>query len=263
MLSPPRRVDEGLAVALRAGQSGRREPPHRQTGLLGRRAPARRASRRAEASRTTPPLPTRSGPSSNWGLTIASSSPSSSRQRATAGSTLASEMNETSTVARRGENGSWRGRGPRVDALDHRHPLVVAKPPVELAVRDVERDHPRRAALEQAVGEAAGGGADVEAVAGRRRRSRARRARSPSFSPPRETYRGGSMTTRSASGAISWLGLLAIGPSCPMRTRPARTDSAALVREPASPRSASRASIRRFGMRGRYRCDPKTARSRG
>ena len=72
-----------------------------------------------------------------------------------------------------------------------------------------------------------------------------------SFSPPRETYRGGSLTSSSASSATSWLGFSASGPSRPIRTRPARTDSAALVREPASPRSASRVSIRRFGMRAR------------
>ena len=43
-----------------------------------------------------------------------------------------------------------------------------AQPRVELAVADVERDHPRRAALQQAVGEAAGRGAEVETVASRR-----------------------------------------------------------------------------------------------
>ena len=55
-----------------------------------------------------------------------------------------------------------------VAALDHLDPRVVAQAPVELAAGDVERDHPRRAALEQAVGEAAGRSADVEAVAARR-----------------------------------------------------------------------------------------------
>ena len=42
---------------------------------------------------------------------------------------------------------------------------IVAKTPVELPVGDVERDHPVGAALQQAVGEPAGRGADVEAGA--------------------------------------------------------------------------------------------------
>jgi hypothetical protein len=42
---------------------------------------------------------------------------------------------------------------------------VVAKRPVDLPVTDVERDDARRAAFEQDVGEAAGGGADVERLA--------------------------------------------------------------------------------------------------
>ena len=41
---------------------------------------------------------------------------------------------------------------------------VLAQAPVELPVTDVDRDHHRRSALEQAVGEAAGRGADVEAA---------------------------------------------------------------------------------------------------
>ena len=39
----------------------------------------------------------------------------------------------------------------------------------------------------------------------------------------------------SAVSATSWLGLSASGPSAPIRTRPARTDSAALVRERRDP----------------------------
>ena len=52
-----------------------------------------------------------------------------------------------------------------VEALDHGHPRVFAQAHVDLAVGDVDRGDPRRAALQQAVGEAAGRGADVEAVA--------------------------------------------------------------------------------------------------
>ena len=42
------------------------------------------------------------------------------------------------------------------------HPRILAQPPVELAVGDVERDHVHGAALEQTVGEATGRGADIE-----------------------------------------------------------------------------------------------------
>ena len=75
----------------------------------------------------------------------------------------------------------------RVHALDHRHARVVADLPVKLPVGHVERDHARGAALEQAVGEAAGGGADVErqlAPPGSRPSASSAFA---SFTPPRET----------------------------------------------------------------------------
>ncbi len=54
-----------------------------------------------------------------------------------------------------------------VGALDHGHALVLAQAVVELAVGDVERDHVGGAALEQAVGEAAGGRADVQRATAR------------------------------------------------------------------------------------------------
>ena len=52
-----------------------------------------------------------------------------------------------------------------VRALEHGHARVGAQPLVELAAADVERDHTRRAPLEEDVREAAGRGADVERVA--------------------------------------------------------------------------------------------------
>ena len=72
-----------------------------------------------------------------------------------------------------------------------------------------------------------------------------------SLIPPRETNGGSATMISSAVSATSWLGLSASGPSAPIRTRPARTDSAALVRDGAIPRSASRASIRCRLMRRR------------
>src|SRR5579864_3214651 len=53
----------------------------------------------------------------------------------------------------------------RVHAFADHHAWVVAQLPIELAVANVDRPHARRAALEQAIGEAAGGGADVETSA--------------------------------------------------------------------------------------------------
>src|SRR5581483_7762356 len=56
----------------------------------------------------------------------------------------------------------------RVRLLEDDDALVGAQPLVQLMAADVERDHARRAALEEDVGEAAGRGADVEAVEARR-----------------------------------------------------------------------------------------------
>ena len=51
----------------------------------------------------------------------------------------------------------------RVHAFVHDHARIVAQFPVELAGADVDGVHARGAALQQAIGEAAGRGADVEA----------------------------------------------------------------------------------------------------
>ena len=56
----------------------------------------------------------------------------------------------------------------RVEALEHGHPRVVAQAPVELAAADIDGDHRARAAAQQAVAEASGRGADVDAVESRR-----------------------------------------------------------------------------------------------
>ena len=52
-----------------------------------------------------------------------------------------------------------------VEALDHSHARVLAKPQIELAEGDVDRRDPGGPALQEAVGEAARRGADVKAVA--------------------------------------------------------------------------------------------------
>ena len=154
------------------GRPGRGEAARPRGRSLGRgRATSTQRPRGARRRRTTPPA---DPPAAELELRLdhARASRRPARGSATsAGSTLASEMNETSTVTRLGANGRSPGSSSRAltrsMTLDAR---VVAKAPVELAVADVERDHPRGAALQQAVGEAAGGSADVEAVAARRRR---------------------------------------------------------------------------------------------
>ena len=76
---------------------------------------------------------------------------------------------------------------PRVDALAHDDARIVAQPPIELPVADVERDDARRAALEQHVGEA-----PVEAPMSSARRPATSRPKESSarasLTPPRLTY---------------------------------------------------------------------------
>ena len=60
-----------------------------------------------------------------------------------------------------------RGERAGVDPLDHGHARILAHAQVDLAVGDVERGHARGAALQQAVGEATGRCARVEAFASR------------------------------------------------------------------------------------------------
>src|SRR5690625_581750 len=64
------------------------------------RATPTTASSRSAGSRTTPPLPTRSRPTSNWGLIIGSRSPPGRAQRARAGRTSLREMNDRSPTTR-------------------------------------------------------------------------------------------------------------------------------------------------------------------
>ena len=125
------------------GSAGGREAEHRGAQLA--RAGGHRADGVAprSGSRTTPPRPTRSRPASNCGLTIASAVEALGAAHAsTAGSTLRSEMKETSIDDQVGRVGQLRRlERAGVDALDHGHARVLAQRPVELAVGDVERDH--------------------------------------------------------------------------------------------------------------------------
>ena len=80
-----------------------------------------------------------------------------------------------------------------VGALEHRDPRVGAQRPRELTTPDVDREHRRRAGLEQAVGEPAGRRAEIEGPRARHRR-------------PRSVERGGELlaATRHEAGRVPW-----------------------------------------------------------
>ena len=87
-------------------------------------------------------MPTRSRPTSNCGLTSARQSNAGAAAASTAGSTFASEMNDTSADDQVRPVGQLAGiERAGVAALDHRDPRVLADAPVELAVGHVERGH--------------------------------------------------------------------------------------------------------------------------
>ena len=83
---------------------------------------------------------------------------------ASAGKISVTEMKLTSQTARAIGSGNWsRVEVARVHLLLDDHARIVAQFPIELAGADIDGVDARRAALQQAIGEAAGGGADVEA----------------------------------------------------------------------------------------------------
>ena len=104
-------------------RAGRHRPGAPAARGRGRRPPSATASARSAGSRTTPPLPTRSLPTSNCGLTISTRSPSArrhadQRRRAPA----RGEMNDRSPTTRSTgppislggrARGRWCGRAPR------------------------------------------------------------------------------------------------------------------------------------------------------
>ena len=74
-------------------------------------------------------------------------------------------MNDRSAVTNEGcVRETFAGQPPGVGALEHGDARVLAQPPVQLPVADVDGDHARGAALQQAVDEAAGGAAQVDRV---------------------------------------------------------------------------------------------------
>ena len=161
---------EEFHVARRAGQRAaarRRRPASRARRPRRRRATT--ASARSAGSRTTPPAPSRSRPTSNCGLTIGSRSPSGAVQAASAGST--SRQRDERQVGD-GELGRpadrLRRERPDVRPVEHRAPArrcAATRP----AGRSRRRPRPPRAAprAQQHVGEAAGRRAGVQAAPAR------------------------------------------------------------------------------------------------
>ena len=247
---PRRSEQEELDVARRPGQ---RADGDRHRSPPAARPPGRRcavtASARSARSRTTPPLPTRSLPTSNCGFTISASSPSS-------------RVTDSSGVEHQRERDEGQVADHEVDrladdverqladvgAVVHLDPVVALQRPGELAVADVDRDDLARTRPQQDVGEAAGRGAGVEAALaldahargrrtppGRRRACgrRARRSRPRSGPPARRSPRRWSPRSPAWSrGAPETV------------TRPAATSSLACSRDRASPRRTSSWSSR-------------------
>ena len=91
-------------------------------------------------------------------------SPSGRKMGTTAGKIRVTEMKLTSQVASASALADlFESQITRIDAFVHHHARIVAQFPIELARAHVHGVHARRAVLQQAVGEAAGGGADVQA----------------------------------------------------------------------------------------------------
>ena len=238
--------EEELDIARRAGQRARDHPGDAQAQLGGGRRHVRAPRRPAERGRARrPPGRPCSLPTSNCGFTIGTRSPSSAVQAASAGSTSRSEMNDRSaTVRSTGPPIVLRRQRPHVGALEHTSPgnhCAAATP----AARTPRRPRPPgRAAPQQHVGEAAGGGASVQAAPPLDRPRRTRPARRPACAPPRDTNSSpAASTTRTGSaGSTIAAGLPARVPRT--STRPAATSSAACSRERARPRRTSSVSSR-------------------
>ena len=121
----------------RSGSRPRRAPSSRRA--RGSRARPARAAATAAGSRTMPPLPTAAGPTSNCGLTSATSTAPGRASASAGGSALASEMNERSATIQSGA-GTW----PAVRSRTFSPSIAcrrgsAASAGRELAVADVDR----------------------------------------------------------------------------------------------------------------------------
>ena len=214
-----------------------------------RAATATIAARRSAGSRTTPPLPTRSRPTSNCGLTIARQS------NALGGAGQHRRQHLRQRDERDVDRRSGRARTGSASASSARafmRSMTVTRSSLrsrqsQLAVGDVERDHVRRAALQQAVGEAAGRGADVERRGARRRRAEGVERVGELDAPARDVRRR--RVDRELDVGVDELARLLRARARPARacTSPASTAAAARERDANRPRSASRLSRRTRG----------------
>ncbi len=149
--------------------SGRAAPSLRRRARLPSHSRAASATSRTTLARvsgavTTPRRPTSPRPASNWGLTSTTASQPGAASRSDGRQRLPDRDERDVADDEPGRERQLSDLA-RVHALEDGHARIVPQPGVQLAVADVERDHPGRAALEEDVREPAGRGADVEAVA--------------------------------------------------------------------------------------------------
>ena len=254
----PPRVDEVLDVALR--------PVHGAVDLADNANPAASMAARAPAiaacgPRRGSPRALGDGLAPGLELRLHQRDELAARRRAAramAPMSLPMPMNEASTTTRSGGGAkSSRREIARVDALAHVDARVVAELVGELAVADVDRDDARGAALEQAVGEAAGGRADVEAaLALRRDAERVERDAVELVAAARDEARARGDGERRVARRASAPGLSTR--RSPLVTSPAMISACACAREAARPRATSErvgADARRRALMARRGAD--------
>ena len=172
-------------------------PPPRRSPSRGTPRPAptsRTAWTRCSGSRTTPPAPSRSRPTSNCGLTIGSRSASAPRAGGERGQhqPQRDEGQVGDDEVDRAVDRLGRQRAD-VGALVDPDAVVGAQAPGELAVADVDGDDLGGAPAEQHLGEAAGGGAGVE--------------RPPALDGDRERVEGAQQLVRAAGDPAGLVGI--------------------------------------------------------
>src|SRR6516162_4928011 len=204
------------------------------------------AARRNCGSRTTPPAPTRSLPTSNCGLTSSTKSASGLAQATSAGSTSSSEIKDRSAVTRSGGGATCSGRNWRT--------LTRSTTVTRSSVRNAQASCPYPTSTATTWLAPARSRTSVkppvEAPASRHlrpaTRSSLKAASAPaSFCPPRDAYSGpadpdGSVIVIGSPAATCVAGLAAAWPAT--STRRAVTRLAACSRDRASPLLTSSAS---------------------
>lgn len=144
------------------------QPPQKQPAVPRGGGRESSSGGRMAGSLTMPFFPSCRGWASNWGFIRQRHSPSSRSTRSAAGKN-ALEGNEGNigrdqlTGQRRGAEGLqlFEREVPGVGAFHHRDPLVLPQLPGKDAIGHVHRKHMRGPVLQQTVGEAAVGGADI------------------------------------------------------------------------------------------------------